>query len=49
MRRLTFALLLALASCAQEPNPRAGQPVHINAPQAPEQCQAQPDLAWCKP
>lgn len=37
--------LLFLAGCT--PYAPAGTPVDVNAPQAEEQCQAQPELAWC--
>lgn len=43
------ALLLAIAGCAHHPDPTAGNAVKVNTPQAAEQCDAQPNLAWCKP
>lgn len=41
---IPVALFLLLASCTDTRH----QPVPVNAPQAAEQCRAQPDLAWCK-
>lgn len=50
MIRIVLLLLLILmltAECA--PLPKDGTPAKVNAPQAIEQCHAQPKLDWCKP
>jgi len=39
-------LIIVMASCG--PDLQNGKPVDVNAPQAKEQCVAQPELAWCK-
>jgi len=39
--------VLLLCGCAPHLTPREGKPVPVRAPQAAEQCRAQPELDWC--
>lgn len=49
MRAAVLALALLLTGCAAHAvRPREGAPIQLELPAAAEQCQAQPDLDWCR-
>jgi len=47
MKQAGCILVLLLCSCAPHLVPRQGKQAPVNAPQAAEQCRAQPELDWC--
>lgn len=49
MKTYIIAAILFVLSACDTTDPNKGKPVDVNAPQAIEQCKAQPQLAWCKP